>query len=88
MEKLISQEQLAEKYKENRCQISTALINGGVYPVQMSEKKHPVKLYNEYDAVMALVAYYNKRAEGHIDIAKKWQTSACNVLLRYRGEMK
>ena len=88
MQKLISQRAMAAKYGENPCTISIALNAAGVKPVSISDGQHPRLLYNEHDAVQALMLLFMDRAENHIRKAEGWKKASKRAKQIYQEGLK
>ena len=73
-EKLMSQAELAEKYGTDTGTISLALRLYEIKPAEMmGTKRRRTGLYNERDAVEALIKLYEKRKLNHYKMLQEWQ---------------
>ena len=88
-ERLMSQDELAEKYDEERSMVCNALKMYNVNPADKSKTKR-TNLYREIDAVMALVQLYRKRRDDFLNHALKWQHAeelALKIYMESYGEI-
>ena len=83
-DRLMSQKELEEKYGENRGAFSHAMNLAGVKEAMVSEdKKWPVKLYREGQAVAAIALLYLQRGEDHARKAEAWRAESEKTLRKY-----
>ena len=90
-ERLMSQDEIADKYDEERSMVCNALKMYDVNPVDKSKTKTKrTNLYREIDAVMALVQLYRKRRDDFLNHALKWQHAeelALKIYMESYGEI-
>ena len=76
----LTQEQLSEKYGIGQGIIS-ACVNGVLYVSEISPISHrPVRLYDEFDAIMAVKEYYDMRYDEKIAEANKYAEKASALM--------
>lgn len=83
-EKLLSQKQLAEKYDVDQATVSLALRLLDVKPAEIADTKgRKTGMYNERDAVDALVRLFEKRKDDHKMRMQEWQARIDRMKIIY-----
>lgn len=82
----ITQSQLEKKYGTYKTDVSRALKYGKIKPIRTTKGKWPQKIYDEHDAVFALIRMYAARLEAHKQKALKWKDRIEKAQAIYKEE--
>ena len=84
--KLMTQDEIAEKYGTDQGTVSLALSAFGIFSRGRTEKTRGKKLYPEDEAVRALISIFRQRQHKAEDEVYKWREKADLAEVIYEAE--